>query len=59
WAKLTVPTIRGPLKLAFDTRRGGFAFEVELPGNVTAEVTLPGEKTFRTLGPGKHKLSPR
>ena len=56
WAKLTVPTIRGPLKLAFDTRRGGFAFEVELPGNVTAEVTLPGDKAPRKIGPGKHKL---
>ncbi|WP_395091409.1 alpha-L-rhamnosidase C-terminal domain-containing protein [Armatimonas sp.] len=56
WAKLTVPTIRGPLKLAFDTRRGGFVFEVELPGNVTADVMLPGEKTPRVLGSGKHQL---
>lgn len=54
WAKLTVPTIRGPIPLAFDTRGGHFVFEVTLPGNVTAEVTLPGERTPRTLGPGKH-----
>jgi alpha-L-rhamnosidase len=57
WAKLVVPTIRGPLKLAFDTRSGHFKFEVELPGNVTAEITLPGEKTPRKVGPGKHKLA--
>lgn len=56
WAKLTVPTIRGPLKLAFDTRRSRFAFDAELPGNVTAEVTLPHETVPRTLGPGKHRL---
>jgi alpha-L-rhamnosidase len=56
WAKLTVPTIRGPIKLAFDTHRGGFTFDVELPGNMTADVTLPGQKTPRTLGPGKHRL---
>ena len=56
WAKLTVPTIRGPLKLAFDTRSGKLVFEATLPGNVTAEVTLPGDKAPRTLGPGKHRL---
>lgn len=56
WAKLTVPTLRGPLKLAFDTRGGRLAFEVTLPGNVTAEVTLPGSTAPRVLGPGTHKL---
>jgi alpha-L-rhamnosidase len=56
WAKLTIPSIRGPIKLAFDTRRGGFRFEAELPGNVSAEVTLPGEREPRVLRPGKHRL---
>lgn len=56
WARLTVPTIRGPLKLAFDTRSGRCIFEVELPGNVTAEITLPGETAPRVVGSGKHRL---
>lgn len=56
WAKLTVPTLRGPLTLAFDTRSGRLVFEAELPGNVTAELTLPGDERARTLGPGKHRI---
>ncbi|TVR55157.1 MAG: alpha-L-rhamnosidase [Spirochaetaceae bacterium] len=52
WADITVPTIRGPVRVAFNndgaSREGerGFHVELELPGNTTTVVGVP-------RGPGR------
>ncbi len=56
WAKATVPTIRGAVKVAVDKE----SIEVSIPANMVAEVHLGGGRTA-TVGSGTHRfaLEPR
>lgn len=45
-AALTLPTIRGPIRVRFESAPEHFELELELPANVTARVILPPR--FRT-----------
>jgi len=48
WARAKVPTIRGPVGVAFENRPGEpFCLEVEIPANVSARAVLPGGKAER------------
>jgi hypothetical protein len=41
WGRLTLPTIRGPIQVAFRDGAKAFKLEVTLPANTSAEVHLP------------------
>ena len=41
WAKAKLPTIRGPIEVAFERQRNDFQLTVSLPANVVGEVYLP------------------
>ena len=51
WAKATVPTIRGAVKVAVDKA----SIEVSIPANMVAEVETGGGKTI-TVGSGTHRF---
>lgn len=52
WAKATVPTIRGAVKVAVDRDY----IEVSIPANMVAEVETGGGRTV-TVGSGTHRIA--
>lgn len=44
-ASARVPTIRGPVEVAWQTRERGYTCTVSIPANTTAQVSLPGDDT--------------
>jgi alpha-L-rhamnosidase len=46
-AKITVPTIRGAIKVSFEKHnQSDYDFILELPANTTARFVLPAKKTY-------------
>ncbi len=41
WARATVPTIKGPIKLFVHNKKGEYRVQATVPGNMEAEVYLP------------------
>ncbi|MDR0845065.1 MAG: family 78 glycoside hydrolase catalytic domain [Tannerella sp.] len=54
WAKATVPTIRGEIRLAIENRADRYSIQLTVPANMDAEVYLPlpssGKYEVRTNG---------
>lgn len=48
-ASSTIPTIRGPIKVAFRNEQTRFALEVEIPVNMTARVGIPQKQGSSTM----------
>ncbi|ACU06165.1 alpha-L-rhamnosidase C-terminal domain-containing protein [Pedobacter heparinus] len=40
-ARITVPTVKGKIKVAYVQRKDSFTMDVEIPGNTSAQVSLP------------------
>ena len=67
WATITVPTIRGPVKVAYRREGGARTYEIEIPANMTAELLLPKPTQEKRatpprfqrveVGAGKHAYS--
>lgn len=45
WANIRIPTIRGPIHVAFRDTSDAFELDVVLPANITATVCLPIQKS--------------
>ena len=41
-ARITTPTVKGPVSVGFDRKPGFYSMEVIVPGNTTADVYIPG-----------------
>jgi alpha-L-rhamnosidase len=59
WARASIATSHGPVAVSWrQDPAGGFGFDVDLPGNVTALVRLP-DGTEHECGGGQHQLTSR
>ncbi len=55
WARGTVPTPLGPVKVSWQRSAAELNLEVTIPKGSEAEVVLP-DQSKKKVGPGKHKL---
>ncbi|MCD7935454.1 MAG: alpha-L-rhamnosidase, partial [Tannerellaceae bacterium] len=53
WAKATIPTIKGEIKMEIENRRGEYLLQVTIPANMEAEIYLPSiTSTYRVTNNG-------
>ena len=53
WAKITAPTIRGPIALAYRKDASAKYYDVHIPANMAAEIHLPVDDPERVTESGK------
>ncbi len=56
-AATTIPTIRGPIDVAFTNTEKEFSLELSVPANVKATVVMPRSGKTHEIGSGKHEFT--